>query len=99
MFRTILVPLDGSPLAEHALPLAIAIAKKAQAGIRLALVHLTDFRGPRFDLGTGRAERAYLDRTAARVRECSGLEVTADVVEEGPVASGCAATRRRCTPT
>ena len=31
MFRTVLVPLDGSPLAEHALPLAIAIAKKAHA--------------------------------------------------------------------
>ena len=29
MYRTILVPLDGSPFAEHALPLALSIARRS----------------------------------------------------------------------
>src|SRR5262245_51041562 len=36
MFRSILVPLDGSPFAEQALPLAVAIARRG--GGRLVLV-------------------------------------------------------------
>ena len=38
-FRSILLPLDGSPFAEHAVPWAAAIARKARARLRLALVH------------------------------------------------------------
>lgn len=38
-FRTLLVPLDGSALAEHALPRALAIARRSGASIRLVLVH------------------------------------------------------------
>jgi nucleotide-binding universal stress UspA family protein len=38
-FKTILVPLDGSPHAEHALPHALSIARRNGATIRLALVH------------------------------------------------------------
>lgn len=38
-FRRLLVPLDGSPLAEHALPHALAIARRSGASIRLAHVH------------------------------------------------------------
>jgi nucleotide-binding universal stress UspA family protein len=38
MFRTILVPLDGSPFGEAALPLALSIAR--QAGAALRLVHV-----------------------------------------------------------
>ena len=37
--RSILVPLDGSPLAERALPLATALARRSGARVRLALVH------------------------------------------------------------
>jgi nucleotide-binding universal stress UspA family protein len=88
MFHTILIPLDGSPLAERALPVAVGLGKRSGAALHLALVHLTDFRGPQFDLAAGRAERDYLDQTAARVRRSSGLPVTAAVVEEGPVALG-----------
>ena len=35
MFRTILTPLDGSTFGEHALPLALAIARRSGAGLRL----------------------------------------------------------------
>lgn len=41
MYRTILIPLDGSPFAEQALPLAIALARQTRAALRL--VHV---RGP-----------------------------------------------------
>src|SRR5882724_5590399 len=39
MYKTILVPLDGSKLAEQALPLALAIARGARAKLRLVRVH------------------------------------------------------------
>lgn len=39
MLRTILVPLDGSPFGEHALPLAMALARRAGATLQLAHVH------------------------------------------------------------
>ena len=38
MFRTILVPYDGSAFAEHALPLAAQLARPSKAGLRLVCV-------------------------------------------------------------
>jgi nucleotide-binding universal stress UspA family protein len=38
MLRSILVPLDGSPFAEHALPLAFSIAKRTAATVHLLRV-------------------------------------------------------------
>jgi nucleotide-binding universal stress UspA family protein len=38
MYKTLLVPLDGSGFAEHALPLATALARRAGAALRLATV-------------------------------------------------------------
>lgn len=38
-YHSILVPLDGSRLSEQALPLAVAIAERARAKLRLVLVH------------------------------------------------------------
>src|SRR5262249_21208561 len=40
MYRSILVPLDGSPFAEHALPLALSIARRARATVQIAHVDL-----------------------------------------------------------
>jgi nucleotide-binding universal stress UspA family protein len=40
MFRTILVPLDGSAFGEHALPFACTIAQRASATLLLTQVHL-----------------------------------------------------------
>ena len=39
MFRNILVPLDGSPFGEHALPIAYALARRAGAQVHLVRVH------------------------------------------------------------
>jgi len=40
MFRTILVPLDGSPLAEWAVPAAVGIARRHAAQLQLLTVHV-----------------------------------------------------------
>jgi nucleotide-binding universal stress UspA family protein len=40
MFRTILVPLDGSPFAEQALPYALSLARRADARLELVRAHL-----------------------------------------------------------
>ncbi len=42
MFRALLVPLDGTPLAEHALPFALGIARQTEAAVHVALVHVPD---------------------------------------------------------
>ena len=78
LLRTILVPLDGSPLAEEALPLALRIAYKSGSTIRLALVHeppAIPYDSPNARLVTGaeqaveQAERAYLRTVEGRLRE------------------------------
>jgi nucleotide-binding universal stress UspA family protein len=44
MFKHMLVPLDGSPLAERILPFACALAEKC--GARLTLLHVIEKRAP-----------------------------------------------------
>lgn len=39
MFRSILVPIDGSTFSEHALPYALSLAAKTQAVVHIVLVH------------------------------------------------------------
>src|SRR5262245_48977892 len=39
MVRSIMVPLDGSTFSEHALPLALSVARRANAGVCLMHVH------------------------------------------------------------
>ena len=42
MFHRILVPLDGSPLGEYALPYALTIGRKSRADVHVAQVHVPD---------------------------------------------------------
>jgi nucleotide-binding universal stress UspA family protein len=81
MLRTILVPLDGSPLAESALPIASAFARRC--GASLALVRaayydsqLSDVAGDHYR-SVAEAE-AYLDQLLERLR-AQGLAVEAEV--------------------
>jgi nucleotide-binding universal stress UspA family protein len=76
-FRSILVPLDGSPFAEQAVPLASRIAQRAGSKLRLALVHQlppapVDMAGARLftsiELATRRSERGYLRGVQAKLR-------------------------------
>ena len=92
-FNLIVVPLDGSHWAEHALPAAAAIARAARARLRLVLVHqLPDPPGDReslkiytsLEVAVRRSQRAYLREVATRLREGWGIQVTS-VSPDGPV--------------
>jgi nucleotide-binding universal stress UspA family protein len=89
-FRSIVVPLDGSPFAEQALPAAAVIARAARAKLRLVLVHQlppppsdrdTAKLYVSVELAVRRSQRDYLRATAARLRESHGLQVTTLLLE------------------
>lgn len=93
-FRTILVPLDGSPLAEQALPLASRIARRTGAKLRLALVHElpphpADLVGARMftslELATRKVERSYLRDMQSGLKS-QGLRLSSAVTLTGDVA-------------
>ncbi|NIP82195.1 MAG: universal stress protein, partial [Gemmatimonadetes bacterium] len=47
----VLVPVDGSNFAEHALPYALGVARRTGAAIHLALVHVpTELVSPTYPL-------------------------------------------------
>jgi nucleotide-binding universal stress UspA family protein len=92
--RSIVVPLDGSKVAEHALPVAGAIARVARARLRLVLVHQlppppTDKASAKLyvsiEVALRKSQRAYLRRLAAQLAERWGIKVTT-VSLTGPVA-------------
>ena len=79
MYKRILLPLDGSPLAEQALPHAIAIAERFQSELILLQVLVPLPRAPtsteatvlRAEEATAALVREYLKRVAASVQEPS----------------------------
>jgi nucleotide-binding universal stress UspA family protein len=92
-FRSILVPLDGSPLAEQALPLASRIAGAAGGKLRLALVHQVppaplDAASAKLftsiELASRKWEREYLRSQQARLRG-EAIRLSSAVTLSGPV--------------
>lgn len=90
MFHSLLVPVDGSIFGEHALPLALSIARRAGANIQLAHVHVlytlmyVDSMPPGALEADARAEeqsRAYLDSLVKRLESVSAVPVTAMLLE------------------
>ena len=89
MYRSILVPLDGSPFAEQALPLASSIARRAEATLSLVRVWESPYRfvtelappelseQPEDRLA---AER-YLEQTADALRSTVDLRVETAVLD------------------
>jgi nucleotide-binding universal stress UspA family protein len=78
MVRQIVVPMDGSELAERALPLAAGLARRWSAPLALVRVHIPvvplEYRGEVSALDwwleeTRRAELAYLRRTGSERAE------------------------------
>lgn len=94
MYRDILVPLDGSTFGEHALPLAVTIAKRAGARLQLMHVHppleaaYTEF--PLFDINwetrVRSQEKDYLETTAKLVRTAAPSIDVATVHKDGYIA-------------
>jgi nucleotide-binding universal stress UspA family protein len=76
MIRYILVPLDGSPFAEHALPLAMTLARHAGATLHLVQVHVpvlavngVTILDDRLDRTLRDRERVYLEDVRCRVAD------------------------------
>lgn len=97
MYRTILVPYDGSALSAEALPLAIELARRTTAVVHLAMVHdpssfipfvAGEVAVPIYDQALEREHRAEnaqrLEETAGTLRT-AGIETTT-VLLEGAVA-------------
>jgi nucleotide-binding universal stress UspA family protein len=98
MYRKILVPLDGSTFAEHALPLALALARRSRAGIHLATVttplaaaYLEGVYVGNADLEEEMSEqqRAYQERIMARLRQRIDVPLSGEVKYGEVAASLC----------
>lgn len=80
MFRTVIVPLDGSAFAEHAIGPAIQIAKRSRAALHLVRAHvpypfeLSD--GGKWDNRVRHDERQYLARLAAELEGATAAPVS-----------------------
>jgi len=76
VYRTILVPLDGSQFAEQALPTAVHLAAGAKAPLLLVRVHDSPRRlGSTWDDFFRNEEQAYLERIAGRVTQAQHIDV------------------------
>ena len=97
--RTILVPLDGSPFSEHALPWAMAIAERTKATVHLAQVHhpvpayAAALEVPEVQAEVAQQaeqmEREYLEKARLRAQNMAEVPVTT-VLLDGPVAQALA---------
>jgi nucleotide-binding universal stress UspA family protein len=90
MYRSLLVPLDGSASAEQALPLALSVARRAEAELQIVYVHSSleeDYPEHRFlneeswvtEWKTRHGQ--YLDHVADRLRAAGAKTVTAHVLQ------------------
>jgi len=97
MYRSILVPLDGSQFAEHALPRALMIAQSSAATVHLVQVHVPNTPGyaldipPIFDDTLDRPsrknERAYLAGLVQRITARWNVPVTQTLLDGSTVAT------------
>src|SRR5262245_47763355 len=89
MLRSILVPVDGSSFGEHALPMAVSLARKAGATLHLVHVHQvvppTNIAGvavmDTLELHRRQDEQAYLSDLARRVAEGRSLSLETALIE------------------
>lgn len=92
MLRTLLVPLDGSPLAERVLPTAAALARSSGATLDLVRVHRPQVYGDlaeaaRWDATARLDAGRYLELVAARLAAKYDVRTTFAVLEEPVVAA------------
>jgi nucleotide-binding universal stress UspA family protein len=89
--QSILVPLDGSELAEQAITIAQEITERARCKLKLVLVHdrvilmKPGKEYTRLELAMQKADRDYLKSVTARVRERLGRTVSSAVLQDLPV--------------
>jgi len=91
--KNILVPLDGSPFAEHALPLAVSLARRARFELHLLHVHTpllsvyTDFHfyDNTLEEQIQLRNKTYLESLRQKLAKAGGVSVAASI-REGNVA-------------
>ena len=90
MFRKVLVPLDGSGFAEHALPLAASIARQAGAALQIVRAHSSVAMlsadcelvvDQRLDAKIQENEAAYLDEVVDKLRKIVPIEIDRVLVD------------------
>ena len=91
MYRSVVVPLDGSAASEHVLPIAVQIARGSDATLRLVYVPNPDDvstleGGTSLDVAlparSSTRPQAYLEHIRQRLAAGSDLTITADVLHE-----------------
>lgn len=99
MYKSILVPLDGSTFGEHALPLALSLARRAGASLTLLHVHTplkavylegAAFLDESVEADIKAQQREYLRLAAERLQSVAAVPVEIRLVE-GEVAASIAA--------
>jgi nucleotide-binding universal stress UspA family protein len=95
-FRSILVPVDGDPFAEHALPLALGVARRSGATVQVIHVHspLQSAYKPDelyFDSGLDaflrHRQQAYLEGLARRLAKVTSVPVRPVFLEGRDIAN------------
>jgi nucleotide-binding universal stress UspA family protein len=89
MYRSLLVPLDGSAAAEHALPWALSLARRFTAALKIAHVHAPVWgaygEGGWYDAIVDRELReqmqAYLDDVVQRLSEVTDVSVSTALLD------------------
>lgn len=78
MYRSILVPLDGSAFGEHALPFALSLARRAGAQLHLVHVHVppAPILADANDAELRGYERMYLDGLVQRIEARWDVPIT-----------------------
>jgi nucleotide-binding universal stress UspA family protein len=100
-FRSLLVPLDGTPLGERALPMAVSIARRA--GAELHLVHVNPpmegLYHPQISLafegGERRKQIRYLERIAAQIVETTAVTAIPHYLERRDIVDGLCEVAKR----
>ena len=85
MFETVVVPLDGSALAEGALATAVDLCRRMRSRLVLARAHnppeMAITRAYEWDRETRRREQDYLQNLISCVRERFGVEAESAVLD------------------
>ena len=93
MFTKIMVPLDGSPLAEQAIGPAMSIARAFGAALDLVLVHkplpFGGFEDAPWRADASKTERAYLETIALELASVGSVPVTSVVLRGEPSEKIC----------
>src|SRR5262245_33791826 len=86
MYRSILVPLDGSSFGEQALPASLSIARRARAAVRVVHAHVPVFANglmSTYTLDTQERDhaRSYLGEVVVRLQKATKVPVSSALLE------------------